>query len=137
VTNSSTVRSPSGWAGHDGRRSAASSSTRACGPTRVEWKHHFARLANGLAAHPEQAAVVAQQQAQLAPVLSASGWDDLAAIGAPLTLVRATDGYVSEAAAAEFARRLPGASVIEVNAGHNVQEYVPAELAGLVRGITA
>ncbi len=99
---------------------------------RVEWKHHFAHLAAALAASPAQAQDTAAQQQSAAPVLAASGWDDLASVRAPITLVRAESGYVTPADAAEFARRVPQAAVVDVPAGHNVQEYIPVQLAALI-----
>ncbi len=86
---------------------------------RVEWKHHFAHLA----AHATAAA------------LDERGWDNLATVSAPLTLVRATHGFVSAADAADYARRLPSARVVEIDASHNVQETAPAELAALLRSL--
>lgn len=100
---------------------------------RVEWKHHFAHLANALAASAELAAAAAQHQDALAAVLSESGWTDLAAVTAPLTLVRGTRGYVTDADVEVFRRRVPAASVVEVASGHNVQEELPVELGRLVR----
>lgn len=93
---------------------------------RIEWKHHFAHLAaQTLAAHdPGTPASPA--------ALHETGWADLAATTAPITLIRATNGFVSEADADEFTRRLPHASVITVNASHNVQETAPRELAALI-----
>ena len=52
---------------------------------------------------------------------------------APVRLIRGDQGYVSEADAEEFSRRVPSATVVTVPAGHNVQEYVPLDLAALVR----
>jgi pimeloyl-ACP methyl ester carboxylesterase len=101
---------------------------------RVEWKHHFAHLAAAAAA--EGAPV--NRAADPAPdavtgVLSASGWDDLAAVRAPITLIRGERGYVTEANTAEFLARVPTASVVTVPSGHNVQEERPRELAQLLR----
>ena len=67
------------------------------------------------------------------PVLGGHGWDDLGAVDAPLTLIRGAHGYVSPSNLAEFEQRLPHASVVEVEAGHNVQETIPVALADLVR----
>jgi pimeloyl-ACP methyl ester carboxylesterase len=93
---------------------------------RVEWKHHFAHLAaQSLAAHDAGSAAAPS-------VLHESGWQDLASASVPITLVRATSGFVSEADAAEFARRVPGARVVALDATHNVQETAPAELAALI-----
>ncbi len=93
---------------------------------RVEWKHHFAHLAaQALSSHDPGSAASPS-------ALHETGWADLAAVTAPLTLVRATRGFVSEADAEEFARRVPGARVIAVEATHNVQETAPRELAALI-----
>ena len=67
--------------------------------------------------------------------LAGSGWDDLAAVAAPITLVRGERGFVTAADADEFRRRQPAASVVEVSSGHNVQEEQPVELARLVAQI--
>jgi pimeloyl-ACP methyl ester carboxylesterase len=93
---------------------------------RVEWKHHFAHLAaQALAAH-------ATGDASAPSVLHTSGWEDLAQTTAPVTLVRAIDGFVSAADAEDFGRRLPDAHVTALQATHNVQETAPAELASLI-----
>lgn len=94
---------------------------------RVEWKHHFARLAN--AAAREQAT----GQDAVSAVLGESGWEDLAAVAAPTTLIRGTRGYVTDADAEEFARRVAAASVVSVHSGHNVQEELPLELGERLR----
>ncbi|MDQ0647856.1 pimeloyl-ACP methyl ester carboxylesterase [Microbacterium natoriense] len=96
---------------------------------RIEWKHHFAHLAaQALAAHDAGSAAVPS-------VLHETGWADLAEASAPITLVRATGGFVSEADADEFLRRVPAARAITVNATHNVQETAPAELAAVVSAV--
>ena len=98
---------------------------------RVEWKHHFARLANAASrtAAPEP---VGGQDA-VSSVLGESGWEDLAAVAAPTTLLRGERGYVTEADAQEFARRVPAASVAVVPSGHNVQEEIPRQLGARLR----
>lgn len=95
---------------------------------RVEWKHHFAHLAAQVFAAPDHDARPAA-----GAVLDATGWDDLAAASAPLTLVRAARGYVTAKDAEEFRSRLPRAAVVELDATHNVQETAPAALADLIR----
>lgn len=100
--------------------------TRVRSDGRVEWKHHMAHLA-ATALGPDAAGTPGGS------VLGEDGWDDLAAVSAPLTLIRGTQGYVSPANLDDFARRLPEASVIEVDAGHNVQEHIPVALATLLR----
>jgi pimeloyl-ACP methyl ester carboxylesterase len=99
---------------------------------RVEWKHHLARLASLASASPELAATMAAQQDAFASVLTTTGWDDLAAVAAPVTLIRGAQGYVTDADAAEFADRMPDAAVRIVPSGHNVQEQIPAELAAIL-----
>lgn len=98
---------------------------------RVEWKHHFAHLAaRALDAHDPGPSASPS-------ALHQSGWDDLAAVTAPLTLVRATRGFVSEADAAELQRRVPAARVVALDATHNVQETAPAALAALIASTAA
>lgn len=92
---------------------------------RVEWKHHFAHLAARTLASDSATAA--------ARPLDTTGWDDLAAISAPLTLIRAISGFVSESDGEEFLRRLPSAQVIALPASHNVQETAPTPLADLIR----
>lgn len=100
---------------------------------RVEWKHHFAHLAAASAAAPADASESPRDA--VASVLSQSGWDDLAAVESPITLIRGTHGYVTEANAAEFHERVPAASLTVVESGHNVHEELPAALAELIGGI--
>ncbi|MGZ0711361.1 alpha/beta fold hydrolase (plasmid) [Coraliomargarita sp. W4R53] len=93
---------------------------------RVEWKHHFAHLAPTMGTSAEKG----QPQ-----VLTSAGWEDLARITAPTTLVRGERGYVTAANATEFATRIPTASIIVIASGHNVQEEAPKELADQIRKI--
>lgn len=98
---------------------------------RFEWRHHFAHLAARAAAAPPGSGD--GDRDAVSSVLAASGWEDLAAVRVPVTLVRGTRGYVTPADAADFARRLPAASVIELDSGHNVHEEQPRGLAELIR----
>ncbi|MFL1999723.1 alpha/beta fold hydrolase [Microbacterium sp. A1-JK] len=93
---------------------------------RVEWKHHFAHLA---AAAANDAGGTPSRDDAVTALLSGAGWDDLAAVRAPITLIRGERGYVTEADAAEFARRVPAARTVTFASGHNVQEDAPVELA--------
>lgn len=95
---------------------------------RVEWKHHFARLATAVLATPEVPTELVNAQ---------SGWADLDAVTAPITLIRGTDGYVGEPALTEFRERVPAAVVHEVPTGHNVHENAPQLLADIIRDINA
>ena len=105
--------------------------TRVRADGRVEWKHHFAHLAaQALAAHdPGDSAAPS--------ALHETGWDDLASVTAPITLVRAARGFVSENDAVEFQRRLPDAHVAVLDATHNVQETAPVALAALLASTPA
>lgn len=64
-------------------------------------------------------------------------WSVPEAATVPVLLVRATRGYLSDGAVAEFAARAPRARIVEVDARHNVQDHRPAELAGLIADFTA
>lgn len=99
---------------------------------RVEWKHHFAHLANAMAGDADAAASAQAQRHAIRGALTTEGWDHLAATTAPITLVRGRRGFVTPADADDFQHRLPTASVVEVDAGHNVQEEQPVELARLI-----
>ncbi|MDR6866407.1 pimeloyl-ACP methyl ester carboxylesterase [Microbacterium resistens] len=100
---------------------------------RVEWKHHLARLASqAFAADTSPGSIAAPGQ-----ILHEDGWEDLAAVTAPITLVRALRGFVSETDAEEFSRRVPAARVLTLDAPHNAQETSPADLADLVRAHVA
>lgn len=103
--------------------------TRVRSDGRIEWKHHFAHLAAAALASPAPEADATASRA----VLDASGWDDLASTTAPVTLVRASRGFVSAENADEFQRRLPAARIVTLDATHNVQETAPGELADLIR----
>jgi pimeloyl-ACP methyl ester carboxylesterase len=103
---------------------------------RVEWKHHFARVANALAADPEAAQAADAAQDAVTAVLGQSGWEDLDAVRAPILLIRGDHGYVTDGEAEDFSRRLPEAAVETVPAGHNVQEELPVDLGRRVRALT-
>ncbi len=95
---------------------------------RFEWKHHFAHLS------------AATSRAGAGPdavtrVLSAPGWDDLADVTAPVTLIRGERGYVTDADASAFQEHLPAASLVVMPAGHNVQEELPVELGRHLRDL--
>lgn len=100
---------------------------------RVEWKHHFAHLAAARAARRAPTDQIGGDA--VADVLGEDGWSDLAAVTAPVTLIRGDHGYVTDAEAADFARRLPDATVTVVPTGHNVQEEQPARLGRMLRAL--
>ncbi len=99
---------------------------------RFEWKHHFAHLA-AAAANAGGSAESRETGDAVAAVLSVTGWDDLAAVAAPITLIRGDRGYVTDEDAAQFAMRVPEASISVVGSGHNVQEELPADLGRRLR----
>lgn len=105
--------------------------TRVRADGRVEWKHHFAHIAAQLLDAPP--AAVAAGSAPAPTILSVHGWDDLAAVAAPITLVRAGHGFVSDGAEHEFRTRVPGARVLHLEGNHNLQETAPTALAEIVR----
>ncbi len=96
---------------------------------RVEWKHHFAHLAAAAA----NAGADPTTPDAVKAVLSATGWDDLGGVTAPVTLVRGERGFVTKTDAEELARRVPGADVRVLSTGHNAQEEDPESLARLIR----
>lgn len=95
---------------------------------RVEWKHHFAHLA---AAAANAGADTTTPDAVRA-VLATTGWDDIADVARPTTLIRGERGFVTAADAEEFTRRVPGAEVRTLATGHNAQEEDPGALAALL-----
>jgi len=86
---------------------------------RVEWKHHFAHIIGH--------AFDALQIANIAP--GGDPWSDLLSADQPVTLIRGDRGFLQDSDVAEFERRLPAASVITVEAGHNVQETAPSSIS--------
>jgi pimeloyl-ACP methyl ester carboxylesterase len=102
---------------------------------RVEWKHHFARIANRMASDLSIAGTAAVSQDAVAAALTARGWDDLAALTMPVTLIRGDHGFLTTADEAEFAERVPAASIVVVPSGHNVQEQLPVALGARLRDL--
>src|SRR5690606_28271025 len=104
---------------------------------RVEWRHHFAHLAaQVLASHTASSAASSAASDTAPATVGANDWADFAAVRSPLTLVRATRGFVTEADADDAQRRLPGARIVAIDATHNVQETAPQQLAALIRHAT-
>ncbi|MFD6699743.1 MULTISPECIES: alpha/beta fold hydrolase [unclassified Microbacterium] len=102
---------------------------------RVEWKHHFAHIAARLLDASPVGPASAGPAASARTILGEHGWADLDAVEAPLTLVRATHGFVSEDAEQEFGARVPGARVLRLDGSHNLQETAPAALAEIIRTV--
>ena len=99
---------------------------------RVEWKHHFAHIAASLLESPPD---LGAPSAPARTILGEAGWTDLAAVTCPITMIRATHGFVSDDAEREFAARVPDATVLRMDGSHNLQETSPAGLAEVIRAI--
>jgi len=82
----------------------------------VVWKHHVGNLGGG------------QTFAFDLSVL----WAPLEAFTGPVLLVRGERGFLSPEVVDEFRQRVPHAGVVDVAAGHNIQEDAPVELAEIV-----
>jgi pimeloyl-ACP methyl ester carboxylesterase len=59
-------------------------------------------------------------------------WGPLTASEVPVLLVHGSSGFLPPVVVAEFRERVPRATVVELEAGHNVQEQRPAELADVI-----
>jgi len=106
--------------------------TRVRADGRVEWKHHFAHIAAHLLDAPPAAASGAPSA-----ILGEHGWADLAAVAAPIALVRAAHGFVSDDAEQEFRTRVPAARIVHLDGSHNLQETAPVALADIIRTAAA
>jgi pimeloyl-ACP methyl ester carboxylesterase len=99
----------------------------------LEWTHHLAHLL----AQPSEATPGS-------PFTSGDNrgyeslWADALTIadrGIPITLIRGDTGMVSDELVREWHLHLPASTVHTLNAGHNVQEHNPRELAALLGSI--
>ena len=61
-------------------------------------------------------------------------WAPLESGDFPVLLVRGTHGFLAQARVDEFRTRIPRAQLVELDAGHNVQEQQPAALAAAIDG---
>jgi len=59
-------------------------------------------------------------------------WDAVIDSPVPVLLVRGSHGFLPPDVVAEFTERVPRAIVVEIEAGHNVHEQKPAELAAAI-----
>lgn len=87
----------------------------------VVWKHHLAVLEPGTALRYDTGRL----------------WSAIEGLDVPVDLVRAGRGLLDEGTAAELARRVPGSRTVRIDAGHNVQEDAPAELALVLAALLA
>lgn len=81
---------------------------------RVVFKHHLANLG-------ERAPIFSTDFGHL--------WPAAERLASPPALVRGSHGFLTDSDAEEYRRRLPGARVVTVEAGHNIQEDAPVDLA--------
>ncbi|WP_433676722.1 alpha/beta fold hydrolase [Microbacterium gorillae] len=102
---------------------------------RVIWKHHFAELARLIL--PGADADDTATDVNTPALRLDTGWSDLAAVSAPITLVRGMTGYITDAALAAFRERVRDAAVVVIDSGHNPQETHPTELADIIREVAA
>ncbi|GAA3383943.1 alpha/beta fold hydrolase [Cryptosporangium minutisporangium] len=64
-------------------------------------------------------------------------WPAVEEATVPVLLVRGTQGFLGPGAVEEFRSRVPRAEIVEIDAGHNVQEQQPAALAAALAGFLA
>ncbi len=83
----------------------------------VVFKHHLANPPAGATALPSEFGDL---------------WAGVTHSDVPVLLVRGSHGFLSSEVVDEFRAKVPRASVIEIDAGHNVQEQRPAELAATI-----
>lgn len=88
---------------------------------RVVFRHHLAQL---------------PAEKQLSSDFGAL-WPLAEALRIPVLLVRATQGFLTDALEAEFSSRVRSSSVVRIDAGHNIQEQAPVELAAAVSRFVA
>lgn len=62
-------------------------------------------------------------------------WPAAEAMQGPVLLVRASKGFLSPDVVDEFVARVPNAKAIELDAGHNVQDDAPVELAAAITSV--
>jgi pimeloyl-ACP methyl ester carboxylesterase len=55
----------------------------------------------------------------------------------PVLLVRGSRGFLSDALVDELTSRVPDARAVTIEAGHNVQEDAPVELARVIADFVA
>ena len=84
---------------------------------RVIFKHHLASLPAGSHRDFDGEAL----------------WPILEALDIPILLIHGSRGILEEEALEDFSRHIPSATMVEIDAGHNVQRDAPVELAAVIR----
>lgn len=83
----------------------------------VIFKHHLANLGDRVPLTFELSSV----------------WASFEKLDIPVLLVRASHGFLDDALEREFLDRVPGSRSVRIEAGHNVQEFAPVQLAEAIR----
>jgi pimeloyl-ACP methyl ester carboxylesterase len=119
--------------GHDREalRRGITLNTRTRSDGMLEWTHHLAHL---LTPGAEESATSPFSQSNAGGYSAL--WQDARVIidhEIPITLIRGNAGMVSDELVKQWQSYLPESAVHTVEAGHNVQEHNPQELAALLR----
>jgi pimeloyl-ACP methyl ester carboxylesterase len=96
---------------------AVAHNTRGTPDGQVAWKHHLGALA-------------AAGSPLLAEFATQTAWEQIARVGVPIDLIWASRTVTTPEARARFAALHPEARLVQIDAGHNIQEDAPTELAG-------
>jgi len=91
-----------------------------------EWAHHFAHM------EPSSASALPS----LDPRPFEQLWNHLAPLGDRVTGIRGSHGFVTEVLQKEWSARLPRSEMHTIEAGHNVHEHAPVELAHSMQVLT-
>lgn len=90
---------------------------------RFEWSHHFAHL-DGLGVVGEDAEHPFNHL-----------WDPLSRFGESASLIRGSQGFVTDRMQSEWRNRLQHSEMYTIEGGHNLHEHAPRELAHTLRRI--
>lgn len=96
---------------------------------RLEWTHHFAHLDSLPSQSAPDTSDSALEDRSERSTPYAHIWASLQSSRAPLTLVSASHGLVSDELLSEWRELLPQSAVIEIDGPHNLHEAAPAALA--------
>lgn len=105
---------------------------------KLVWIHHMAHLTTTPQPTNTAADAVADTLAEAVEAERPyeAHWKPLDETTLPLALVRGTTGIVTDEMVSEWQERLPDAPVRTLNAGHNLHEHAPVELAQALSEIT-
>lgn len=104
---------------------------------KLVWIHHMAHLpAATPSARPAVDSAVDAAAGMASDRPYEAHWKPLEESGMPLALVRGTTGIVTDEMVLEWRDRLPDAPVRTLEAGHNLHEHAPVDLAQALTEIT-